>query len=254
MVNTKKEVSESSSTSKKDESFRKISGDKYIVAGIITLLIFGLGLTLGMIIDSYRYNVIEEVNSQQEVKYLSLQTQYLYLNAFGNYNNCPILSGALKSAVEDLSGSLSEVVAAEEDKSESDSNTALIRRYALDNLRYWLLAKESKDKCDLDIVPVLYFYASDCPSCPNQGTILTYYKNLFGEQLLVFPINLDLRNQETMVEIMVEQFNVTKYPTTVIDNKKYEGVVKEEQLQEIICSSLISSPHCPNLNENASVN
>jgi hypothetical protein len=227
-----------------EKGFRKISTDKYIVAGIITLLIFGLGLTLGMIIDSYRYSIIEEVNAQQEVKYLSLQTQYLYLNAFDNHNNCPVLSGALKSAVEDLSASLSEVVATEEEKSSDSSNTAITRRYALDNLRYWLLAKESKDKCNLDIVPILYFYSADCPSCPNQGTILSYFKNKFGEQVLVFPINLDLRGQEPMVDIVIGQFNITKYPTTVIDDKKYEGVVKEEQLQQIICSTLLASPNC----------
>jgi len=236
----------------KPSGFRKISTDKYVVAGIITLLIFGLGLTLGMIIDSYRYNVIEQVNAQQEVKYLSLQTQYLYLNAFDSYNNCPVLSGALKSAVEDLSASLSEVVTTEEEKSSGSSNTAITRRYVLDNLRYWLLAKESKDKCNLDIVPILYFYSLECPSCPNQGTILSYFKNQFGEQVLVFPINLDLRNQEPMVEVMIGKFNITKYPTTVIDNKKYEGVVKEEQLQQIICSSLRSSENCPVAEGNAS--
>jgi thiol-disulfide isomerase/thioredoxin len=189
--------------------------------------------------------VIEEVNMEQEVKYLSLQSQYLYLTAFDNYDNCPIISGALKNTVEDLSDSLSEVIASEEGKSGPNTrNDIITRRYLLDNLRYWLLAKESKERCNLDIVPILYFYSSECPSCPNQGTILTYFKKVFGEQVLVFPINLDFRDQETMVEIVVSQFNVTRYPTVVIDNNKYEGVVLRDQLQKIICNSLRSSPQC----------
>ena len=119
-----------------------------------------------------------------------------------------------------------------------------MRRYLLDNLRYWLLARETKQKCDLNTVPIVYFYSTKCPSCPNQGTVLTYFKKLFGEEVLVFPINLDFRSQEPMVEIVMLQFDVTKQPTLIIDNKKYEGVVQKEQMHEIICNSLTNSEHC----------
>ncbi len=225
--------------------FRKISKDKYIIAGVITFLIFALGLTLGFILEDHRYNLVEEVNSKQEVNYLSLQLQYLYLNSFSNQNNCPMLSATLKSAVKDLSDSLGNVIAFEEEKQTSEARrTVIMRRYTLDNLRYWLLARESQQKCDLEIVPILYFYATACSSCPNQGTILTYFKNVFGEQVLIFPINFDMIEEEPMIEIAASQFNITKYPTLIINNKKYEGVVKKEQLQEIICESLPDSEPC----------
>lgn len=229
----------------KQKNHRKISKDKYIVAGVITFLLFSLGLTLGLILENHRYSVVEDINQEQEIKYLSLQLQYIYLTSFSNYNNCPILSTTLKATIKDLSDSLGEVISFEEEKELTASQRGLImRRYLLDNLRYWLLAKESKQKCDLDIVPIIYFYATDCPSCPNQGTILTYFKKVFGEQVLVFPINLDFRTEEPMVEIVMNQFDIKKYPTLVIDNKKYEGVVKREQLQEVICSSLKHSEYC----------
>jgi len=156
-----------------------------------------------------------------------------------------MLSTTLKATIKDLSDSLGEVIAYEEEEEVPDTRKKIImRRYLLDNLRYWLLARESKKKCDLEIVPIIYFYSTECPSCPNQGTVLTYFKNLFGEKVLVFPINLDLRNEEPMVEIVMAQFGITKYPTLVIDNKKYEGVVKKEQLQKIICNSLKSAEQC----------
>jgi hypothetical protein len=227
---------------------RKISKDKYILAGVLTALIFLLGLSLGFLFEDYRYKVVEEINSEQEVNYLSSQMQYLYLNTFRDYDNCPILSTTLKRAVVDLSESLEEVVTYEEEKNIASSRKESIqRRYLLDNLRYWLLAKESKTQCNLNIAPILYFYASDCPSCPNQGTILTYFKTLFGEQVLVFPINLDLREKEPMVEIVTLMYNVTRYPTLVIDDTKYEGVVKQEELYKVICTSLNrDSPQCAN--------
>jgi thiol-disulfide isomerase/thioredoxin len=228
-----------------DKSFRKISKDKYIIAGIITFLIFSLGITLGMIIDNQRYSLIEEVNMEQEVNYLSLQMQHLYLNSFSAGDNCPVVETALKSAVTDLSDSLSEVIAYEEElDTKSKRKDLVMRRYLLDNLRYWILAQDSMSRCDFDIVPILYFYAKDCPSCPNQGTILTYFKEKFGEKVLIFPINLDFRNSEPMVQIAMEQFKVTKYPTLVINDKRYEGVVSREVLEGIICDSLEDATEC----------
>src|SRR3989338_5715681 len=228
-----------------DNNFRKISKDKYIVAGIITFLIFSLGLTLGMVLEDYRYNLVEDLNSEHEANYLSLQLQTLYLNTFSDQNGCPILSTALKKTVKDLDETLSQVIAFEEEKDTSSKRKELAqRRYVLDNLRYWLLAKESKTKCDLNIVPIIYFYTTDCPSCPNQGTILSYFKNLFGEKVLVFPINLDLREKESMVDVVVSLFSIEKTPTLIINDQKYEGVIPQEQLQEIICDSLKEAEPC----------
>jgi hypothetical protein len=228
-----------------ESTFRKISKDKYVVAGIITLLIFSLGITLGFIIEDYRYNLIEEVNMNQDINYLSLQMQYLFLTSFSNLDNCPMISATLKAAVTDLEESLSKVIAYEEEQEVSEIRRELVmRRYALDNLRYWLLAVESKQKCNLDIVPIIYFYSTKCPSCPNQGTVLTFFKNKFGERVLVFPINTELKQQEPMIEIIMSQFDIEKLPTTIVNNKKYEGVVGQDQLQEIICSHLNNAAEC----------
>ncbi len=219
--------------------FRVISKDKYIVAGIITLLIFCLGLTLGFIIDDHRYNLVEEVNMQQEVKFASVQLQYLYLTTENHYNYCPTMSATLKETVKDLSDSLAEVISFEEENEDTNLRKEIImRRYLLDNLRYYLLATQSKAQCDLDIVPILYFYQKDCPSCSDQGIILTYYKQIFGEKLLVFPINSDFRDTESMVRIVETEYNITRYPTIVVDGVKHEGVVSQVELGRVICSSL----------------
>ncbi len=228
-----------------ESTFRKISKDKYIVAGIITLLIFSLGITLGFIMDDYRYNLIEEVNMNQDINYLSLQMQYLFLTSFSNLDNCPMISATLRAAVKDLEESLSEVIAYEEEQDVPESRREIVmRRYALDNLRYWLLSLESKQKCNLDIVPIMYFYSTNCPSCPNQGTVLTFFKNKFGEKVLVFPINTELKQQEPMIEIIMSQFNINKLPTIIVNNKKYEGVVGQDQLQQIICEHLDNAAEC----------
>src|SRR3989344_5438870 len=167
-------------------NFRKISKEKYILAGIISLLVFTLGLTLGIILEDYRYTLVQEINQEQDVNYLSLQLQYVYLSAFSSHNNCPILSATLKKTIKDLSESLEEVISfQEEDKISSKRELLVQRRYVIDNLRYWILAQESKQRCNLDIVPIIYFYSRECASCPDQGSILTFFKNVFGEKVLI---------------------------------------------------------------------
>ena len=225
--------------------FRSISKDKYILAGIISFLIFALGLTLGLILEDQRYDWAEEISQNQELNYMSLQLQYLFLNNFEDEGNCAILLTTLQDTIDDLSGSLSKVIDYEKQNSLSEDNYKNIaRRYTLDNLRYWLLANQAKKSCDLDMISIIYFYSDECPSCPNQGTILTYFKKSLGDKLLVFPINLDQREEEPMIKIMMSLYNVTKYPTIVIEGQKYEGVIKKNNLQEIICENLIDEDIC----------
>ncbi len=229
----------------KSSRFRKISKDKYVTAGVIAFLIFALGMTLGLILEEQRYNWAEELSQQQEVNYQSLQLQYLFLTAFEDEGTCSVLLNSLQDAVRELSSSLSQVVEYEKETSLSDEDFELISRlYVLDNIRYWFLASQAQESCDLDILPILYFYAEDCPSCPNQGTVLTYFKKILDDQFLVFPIDLDLREEEPMVGIIMDLYNVDKYPTLVIEGEIYEGVVKKEEMQEIICANLEGAEGC----------
>ncbi len=229
----------------REKSWRTISTDKYIIAGIITGLIFFLGLTLGLIVEDARYGLVQQVNQDQDVRYQSLQLQYLFLTTYNNENSCPILATTLQETITDLSDSLSKVIAYEEENKGTESQQiAVQRKYLLDNLRYWLLAKESKQKCNMNVLPILYFYKKSCATCPQQGTILTYFKDLLEDKVLVFPINMNLLDKEPMVKIMQSQFNVTEFPTLVVDNTKYEGIVDKQKMEKIICSSLQGIPLC----------
>ncbi len=244
MVDPEKE-SERARDKMREKSWRTISTDKYIIAGIITGLIFFLGLTLGLIFEDARYGLVQQVNQDQDVRYQSLQLQYLFLTTYNNENSCPILATTLQETITDLSDSLSKVIAYEEENKGTESQQiAVQRKYLLDNLRYWLLAKESKQKCNMNVLPILYFYKKGCATCPQQGTILTYFKDLLEDKLLVFPINMNLADQEPMIKIIQAQFNVTEFPTMIVDGKKYEGIVDKQKMEEIICSSLKEIPQC----------
>ena len=219
---------------------RKINKDRYILAFILTSIIFLLGSTLGMLFDNLRVNWAEHESKEQEADYLSLQFQYLYLTTLKDKNaSCMVLHTAIEESMKDLSKSLQTFVTYKEETKINKKEYELVgRRYILDNLRYWLFAKKTKEECDLDVVNILYFYSeNNCPMCPNQGIILTYFKNVFGDKLLIFPIDVDYELNEPTVTILKSQYKVTTYPTLIIEGKKYEGIVNNKELKKIICDS-----------------
>ncbi len=225
---------------------RTISRDKYIIAGVFTILLFVLGVALGMLLDNQRLQWLEQTNKEQELGFRSLQFQYLYLTSLEDQkNSCPVLQATLKKTISDLSDSLSTFAEFKENTQINSAEYHTIgRRYMLDNLNYWLFARKSKQVCGLDVVDILYFYNDDCSVCPNQGVILTYFKNVFGDKLLVFPIDMGLASDEPVLDILASRFNVSVYPTLVIEDQKFEGIVERGKLQNIICGYFKNESSC----------
>ncbi len=219
---------------------RQIYLRTYVIVAFISLLVFSLGFLLSVLIDDQRLVKIEKATKVQELNYKSLQFQQLYLNTLtNNTESCPVFELSLQSSIKSLTDSLERMesykVSANFNQKEFNE---LARTYVLDNLRYWLFAKKTKELCSLDFVTVLYFYSDEkCSICPDQGVILSYYKKLLGDRLLVFPINIDLEADEASIEMLKRRYNVTSYPTIIVKEAKYEGVVSKTDLMPIVCSS-----------------
>ncbi|MDP6293600.1 MAG: hypothetical protein QF486_06020 [Candidatus Woesearchaeota archaeon] len=217
---------------------RKISTSDYVIAGIITILVFSLGLSLGIIIDNARYKNTEVQIRTQELDYNSLQFQSLYLSTLERERSCPVLQASLKTAIFDLSESLEKVISYGGNGNLANGDYEFLRRrYLLDNLRYWLLAKETKKLCGLDTVSVLYFYEDDCDDCPNQGVLLSHFKNVHGDRLLIFPIDTSVEG-EPLIKILQGQHNVHIYPSIIVESFKFEGLTTKEELEGLLCRDL----------------
>lgn len=226
---------------------RVLSKEKYIIAGIITFLIFSLGLALGIIIDNARLKILEYEAERREIDFASLQFQYLYLTSLDSEGeSCSVLNTALDKSVAELSKSLEQFVQYKKGSKLNKENWVLIgRKYLLDNLQYWFFAKKSKQKCQSDLVNLLYFYSDErCDECPDQGVLLTYFKKLYGEKLLIFPINVDFEGEEPLITIMKSRYNIVSYPTLVIEDVKYQGIRYKQELDELICSSFKNASLC----------
>jgi len=220
---------------------RKIDARKYVLIGVLALVVLSFGLILGFLIDNERVRWVIQTNREQEVDFSSLQLQYLYISGLEQSNaSCSVFKKALETSMADLGETLDKLLAYQKDSGINENEYGLLtRKYALDNLRFWIFAQKTRALCDLNFVTVLYFYSEkQCPICPSQGVLLTYFKKKFGDDLLVFPINVDLN--ENLVKIVTTRYNITSYPSLVVDKDEISGFTDKDTLRSLICKSF---PH-----------
>ncbi len=209
---------------------------RYLIALIITVIVFLIGIFIGYTLTNSRIKFSENISNEQRLEFDSLQLQYLYMTEFLEEENCP---AALKTLDENLKN-LELARERLEKFLESDDEEELKRvkrDYILAEIRYWLLSKRSKEICpEDDTVLILYFYSSrDCDDCEIQGAILSSLKDELKEKLLIFSIDSTF-TEEPMVNILLEFYNFNSTPVMVVNSLPIKEFIKKVELKEIICS------------------
>ena len=225
---------------------RKLRIARYLIAGVFTVLIFALGVLLGLVIEGERIGYIQQLNIQQKLDFSSLQVQYAYEDQLSAERDCNRLVKTFDISINNLEAARLKLVEysqrTQTNKEEFDN---LKREYMLDQLQYWLFSKKVRELCGKDSVSILYFYSTDekCPDCAEQEFVLTYLKKRFGDRLLNFALDSDY-TAEPMIQVLKRSYSVEAYPTLIIEGKKVEGFYSKEQVLGEICSHLEKTGDC----------
>lgn len=231
---------------------RKVSKNKYFFAFVITLIVFSLGLLLGLVVESKRIQLIEVQDQQQKLDFSSLQSQYQLIDLFGEEKNCDALKKTFEESITNLGQSRVKLEKYLESSNLNKKEFNLLKReYTLAQINFWLLTKKTKDICQMEHSVILYFYGSDaqCSDCADQAYVLTYLKDKLGVHLLNFVFDAQL-SEEPLIGILKKTYGVTKYPTLIINGKKLEGFVSKETILKEICPTYITTNTslCPSQN------
>lgn len=229
---------------KTENEKRSISKDKYIIAAIATTIIFVLGVLLGLVMENERTRYIENKYSDQELDFRSSQLQYEYLTLLEKKENCPAIYETLYTNLDDLEKTRVRLETYTNDATLSKTEFELLEReYFLAEVRYWLLATKAKELCAHDVVPILSFYSNEeeCPKCDEQSFVLNYMKKALGEKLLIFSFNVKTVG-EPIIDILKTAYNVTEYPSIVVNEELYTGLHDVEILMPRVCEAYQESP------------
>lgn len=206
---------------------REIQKYRYVMAGILTVTVFILGMLFSNLVDDRRYQELQVEMQQNNVEMESRQLQLSYLKSPG-VESCSALEAGLSDIVEGYNTRLERVQQYRENSFfKKDQFETIQRQYILSGVRYWMYAQELRNRCDYNATTVLFFteniYGNDgCQSCRNVGTELTLLKRRYDGDFLVFTIPTEL--DDGAVDMLEQQYNVTETPTIVVNGEqKIEG-------------------------------
>jgi len=210
---------------------RELSSKKYLLAFVLTLMIFVGGIIAGIIIENARINDARQINLQEKVNLRSLQLQQAHIDS--GIADCKSLHAILENNINELTQKMAVVIDYQKKAifNEEEFNLQL-QDYFLTEIQFYLLSKEIDKKCSQDSVKILYFY--DQNEQETQGRILSYLKKMFGSKILVFSLNSGFM-QEPMIHILLTSYGIEDFPAVVIDDEVYQGHRNVKQLMTDLC-------------------
>lgn len=226
---------------------RKLEKSRYWMAAVFTAMIFAFGLSVGMLAEQQRTKYVTEQYQEQSNEYESLQLQYAYLTSLSaESENCPALQYSLNIYIQHLEDTRLKLENYHESSSQINKAEfdTLKRQYILAEIKAWMFTQKVQESCnETNLVTLLNFHSQECSRCDDEGMILSYFKDIFKDKLMIFSIDMDYTN-EPMVTLLKKTYEVDSYPTLIIDNQKIAGFIGTDDLKNVLCAHYQNESYC----------
>lgn len=210
--------------------------DIYIITGIISSLIFIVGLLLGTSVGSAKVGYLENELTILKDSLENVELEFFFLDLMEDNITCNYLltqANYLGSSAGELAQRLTNL---ENDKGVNEKDYLNLKtRYTWVLLKDWLYLERVKQICDADYNVLLYFYSNKegvCRSCIDQGFILSYYKEILDDKLMIFA--LDTEVNISMMQVLNMTYDLKELPAIILNNKKYEGFQSSEMIKNAL--------------------
>lgn len=202
----------------------------YLVAFLITALIFATALYVSNYFNEERVADIQSTENDVSTQILSTETQFDLLQE----HSCSDVTDAdlAPSEMTSLGSELDYLEAQGGNQAEIDR---LKSTYSLLEIKDYLAVQQLAQKCSLKPVFILYFYSNngDCTTaCEEQGDVLTALSQQYPMlRVYSFDYNLQVGALQTLISIDHVQNNP---PALVINGKTYYGFQSMQDIQKIL--------------------
>ena len=208
---------------------RKARWGSYLVAFLITALIFATAFYASNYFNNQRIADIRATQDNISTEILSTETQFDLLQE----HSCSDVAEntILPSAMTSLGSELSYL---EAQGGNQDEIIRLKGMYSLLEIKDYLLMQQLSAKCNLKPVFILYFYSNkgDCADCEKQGDVLTALSEQYPQlRVYSFDYNLQVGALQTLISIDNVDYNL---PALVINGKVNYGFKSITDIQKIL--------------------
>lgn len=202
---------------------RKINVPIYILAFVITIVIFGIGFWIGSIYDSILSETIETRISDVSYQALSLQLIYL-MGEDSSY--CEFYTAELEKIDRETELVGYELSLLEEAK--GYTNPELKDKYFLLETTSFTIHRRIGEICGTKDKEILYFYSNEkCgEDCVIQGRELLKLKESKNVRIYSFDCTIN----SPIANSLCNKYNVKSYPTMVIEDKIIVGLHRYNEL------------------------
>jgi hypothetical protein len=101
---------------------------------------------------------------------------------------------------------------------------------------YLSMLKEMKMKCGgMNQTIILFFYkrAEDCKECDAQSFVLANINRRIDPEIAIFSFDCGLNLSS--VNVLVDFYDITEFPCTIVEDKRYCGLRNRNDLEGILC-------------------
>lgn len=204
-----------------------VDGKKYLVAFLITALIFATAVFVSSVLADKKLEDVKAIENRVALDILSSETQFALLEE----TSCKdIKPGFLSKEL----GSLGEKLSYVENQSGFNSGEvwSLKRSYFLLEIKDYLLMKRLTEKCGIKPTFILYFYSDEdrCKDCEKMGYVLTALRDKYPDlRVYSFDYDFDVEAIRTLISIYKVEPNL---PALAISGNVHYGYRPLEQLEE----------------------
>lgn len=202
---------------------------RYIIVFIITVVLFTFTIWLSTYLNNIKLSNIKNISNKIAIDISSSETQFQLLQ---NMSCKDVSTSTLSSEINNLS---QKIYYSEQNIKNVDEVRDLKKFYSLLEIKDYLLMQKIKEKCNIPVVPIFYFYTAeeDCDDCVKQSAVLSKLSKDFPElRVYSFDYNLDLSALRTLIKTF--KIEDTKFPIVYMGGESFSGFQDEESIKKAL--------------------
>jgi hypothetical protein len=211
----------------------------YLQAGVFAVLVLLIGIMIGIWLDNYRIDSIRNSISESDINWNDVRLLDSYFKNLGTgYCN---LSLEQNLAFNDKIYSEGKEI-----EKRIESNSFIFtsdleqewRRYNLLQVQFWLNSIDLKNQCKFGYHNVIHLSRiedkkSGSPDDKTQSLVMLELKDKCGNKIMLIPLTADVNL--IVIDSIIRQFNITKFPAVIIDEKTvFQGLTSLDTLQKVV--------------------
>ncbi|OGI12176.1 hypothetical protein A3K64_02475 [Candidatus Micrarchaeota archaeon RBG_16_36_9] len=210
----------------------------FIKTTVITVIIFILGILVGLWLDNNRLNEIKDSITSMDIEWNDARLQGIFYQKISNQSSS--CEDAIKSNLEFNNRIYQKGIEIEKSENINKFTPEIVyekRRYALLQLQFWSNSINLKESCNANYSSVVYFYSffdeSKKIDQNIQSIILSNLKEECGNNMILIPLPLDL--SISTIDFIKSSYEINSTPSILIDEKTVlTGIQNREDILKYI--------------------